>query len=125
MLNNPELETARHQILKLALSQDGKVVLYSRPAPYARIGSTSFKHNLRERKLYVCALDELVRGDYLELIESDRNREVFEMTYAGILLTDGLATTAGSVEPAGKAERTNKAESPTDSSKSIAVRPAV
>jgi hypothetical protein len=87
MLNNTELEAARRQIAEQALTTDGKIIRYLRAA-FVRVGNYTYKTTLRERKLYLWALEELVEAKYAELVTVERDREIYELTYPGILLAE-------------------------------------
>lgn len=106
MLNNAEIEAARHRILQEALNAEAYIIKFMQPPNYVRIGSISFKGNMHTRKLYLWVLDELLKTGYVELVSDKRKRQLYELTYIGILLAE---TTSGSKQKTA-ARNTGKAE---------------
>jgi hypothetical protein len=91
MLNNKDLENARHAILKDALDSNGKVsVINKHNQRILRVGGNDYDENLKERKKYLCALEELVESDFLEFIGHEGGADHYELTYSGILMAESL-----------------------------------
>lgn len=91
MLNNKELENARHTILKEALDDSGKVAVVEKHNQRTlRIARNDYDQNLKERKKYLCALEELVESDFLEFVGRESAADHYELTYSGILMAESL-----------------------------------